>query len=249
MKASSLDQTSCLAAADFALADLAAVIYQRTCRIDFEQPGFCVIRLGAEFGSFALRRFMVDLKSELTTIHERTAGNTLGYLSVARFDQQTTTKLHRDGGPDECLLMLGYEPTAVVAELSVADYSRCAFELGLSPAEFLANHNPMFQANSAMLHPYTTPIGCFSPNEFQIVCINNSRAGYTREKPRWQGLLHAATILTPDESQRRVINSTLIAPVAQGIREAVTADQIAEFLTTTAVRRQGYDKQHLADDA
>ena len=49
-----------------------------------------------------------------------------------------TTRPHRDGGPDECLLLLGYEPSSVPAELRMADYSRCAHGLGLTPGEEMA---------------------------------------------------------------------------------------------------------------
>jgi len=45
---------------------------------------------------------MVDLKRAMARVHESVTGNTLIYLSAARFDQQTTTKPHLDGGPDEC---------------------------------------------------------------------------------------------------------------------------------------------------
>jgi hypothetical protein len=171
------------------------------------------------------------------------------YQSIARFDQQTTTKLHRDGGPDESFLMLGYEPSEVSSQLCIADYARCAFDLGLSSAEFLAKHNPMFHAGSEILRPYVTQLECFSANEFQIVCINNSRAPYSSEQPHWQGTLHGATILTPDETRRRIINSTQIAAVPAGSSGPIASEQLQEFVTTTAVHRQGYDKSHLGDDA
>jgi len=196
----------------------------------------------------AFRQLMVDLKRAMAMRHESKTGNTLIYLSAARFDQQVTTRPHLDGGPDECFLMLGYEPSDVSSELAILDYAKCAFDLGLSPTDFMARHNPMFQAGSDILRPYSTTLACFSPAEYQIVCINNSSAPFCRDHSTWQGTLHTATILTPDESKRRVINSTMIATAPAGARDAITESQLQEFITTSIVRRRGYDKRHLDDD-
>ncbi len=192
---------------------------------------------------------MVDLKQALARIHESVRGQTLTYLSAARFDQQTTTRPHLDGGPPECFLMLGYEPTEVDSELEISDYTKCAFDLGLSPQEFMARHNPMFHAGYELLRPYATRIPCFAKAAFQIICINNSSTEVSRENPTWQGTLHTATILTPDESKRRIINSTMIASVPIGTPDLVTETQLQDFIRTSVVRRRGYDKAHLDDDA
>src|SRR6478736_2153469 len=169
---------------------IAAGIYDRTCRTNFESPGFCVVNAGHSTDSVAFRQLMVDLKRAMATIHESKTGSTLVYLSAARFDQQETTKPHLDGGPDECFLMLGYEPSVVDAELEISDYAKCAFDLGLSPKEFLVRHNPMFQAGHELLRPYATRIPCFSRTEYQIICINNSSAPFSHRNAKWQGTLH-----------------------------------------------------------
>lgn len=224
-------------------------VYRRTCRTTFSQPGFCVINLGPELDSFTFRQRMVDLKQGLSAIHQAQRGKTLVYLSAARFDQQSTTKPHLDGGPEECFLMLGYEPSQIDSELEIIDFARCAFDLGISPRELLERHNPMFASGYEMLRPYATRVPCFSRTDYQIVCINNSSAPVTADHSTWLGTLHAARILTPDENQRRVVNSTMIASVPIGTAETVTESQQAEFVRTTAVRRAGYDKKHLEDDA
>lgn len=231
------------------LPSLADAIYRRTCRTDFEEPGFCVFNAGCAMDSVAFRQLMVDLKGTMASIHESVTGNTLVYCSAARFDQQTTTKPHLDGGPDECFLMLGYEPSEVDAELEIFDYAKCAFDLGLSPQALMAKHNPMFEAGYERLRPYATRIPCFSKTDFQIICINNSSSEFSRDQPKWLGTLHTATILAPDETRRRVVNSTMIAPVALGTPETVTEAQQDEFIHTSLVRRRGYDKPHLDDDA
>lgn len=234
--------------ADVHIPTLVAEIYSQTCRTDFSEPGFSLTNVGRAIDSVAFRRLMVDLKSAMSALHEAATGKTLVYLSAARFDQQTTTKPHLDGGPEECFLMLGYEPSEIDAELQFSDYTKCAYELGMSPTEFMAKHNPMFRTGQTTLQPYTTRASNFSKEDYQIVCINNSTAGFSIETLKWQGVLHTAAILTPDESKRRVINSTMIASARIGTPETITAALQHDFIHTTIVRRQGYDKSHLRDD-
>lgn len=230
------------------LRQLAEDVYERVCRSDFSAPGYCVVSVDEIEDSAAFRRLMVDLKNELAEIHVRRAGSWMGYLSVGRFDQQVTTKFHLDGGPAECFLMLGYEPSTVGSNLQIADYSRCAYDLGITPQEFLERHNPMFQEGFELLRQYIAEIPCFSNGQFQIVCINNSFAAYSSDGPRWQGVLHTAEILTPDDTARRVINSTMIAPVVEGTLGFVSKEETEEFVRTSVVHRRGHDKGYLADD-
>jgi hypothetical protein len=241
----------CIAAAAGDASGLAREVYDRVCRTDFLRPGFCLIDLGAGASSESLRRLMVALKRGLQAVHLGRTGRDLVYLSAGRFDQQVSTKLHRDGGPDESLLILGYEPSEVRSELALADYSRCAFEMGLAPAELLEIHNPMFAPGERLLMPYTTPVACFSNRRYQIVAINNSVAPFSGADGGWQGVLHTATVNSPSDpaSARRVVNSTMVASVSQGAPEVVTAAQQDEFMVTRAVRRRGYDKPRLEDDA
>lgn len=242
-------ESICLHPSTLDVPTLAAEVYDRTCRVDFASPGFCVINVGRSSTSVEFRRLMVELKEAMASVHESRMGKSLIYLSAARFDQQETTRPHLDGGPEECFLMLGYEASEVDAELEILDYTKCAHDLRLGPSEFMARHNPMFQAGYEVLQPYCTRIPCFSSTDFQIVCINNSSAPYSDTQPTWQGTLHTARILTPDESKRRVINSTMIASVPFGTPDELTEEQQRKFVSTSAVRRRGYDKPHLDDDA
>jgi hypothetical protein len=241
-------ETICLHPPSLDAEALAASLYDRTCRTNFDSPGFCAVDAGSLVDSVGLRKLMVQIKREMASIHESKTGNTLVYLSAARFDQQETTRPHLDGGPEECFLMLGYEPSAVDSELEIFDYARCAFDLGISPQQFMAKYNPMFTSGHEELRPYATRVPCFSRTHYQIICINNSSAPCSEASPAWQGTLHTATILTPDDSQQRVINSTMIAAVPLGTPETVNDAAQAEFITTSAVRRRGYDKPHLEDE-
>ena len=144
--------------------------------------------------------------------------------------------------------MLGYEPTDIVSEVALADYSQCAHDLHITPDEFLAKHNPMFAPGAKLLENYITPLSAFSNKNFQIILINNSLTPLEGSSAGWQGVLHTATIVTPDQSKRRIINSTMLGVFPAGTPEAISeADQLG-FMTTTLVRRKGYDKPDLQDD-
>ncbi|NIR49767.1 hypothetical protein GWO43_14715, partial [candidate division KSB1 bacterium] len=179
----------CMRPSSLDVLPIAAAIYDRTCRTDFEAPGFCVVNAGQAIDSVAFRQLMVDLKRAMAAIHESKTDKTLVYLSAMRFDQQVTTRPHLDGGPDECFLMLGYEPSDVDSELEISDYAKCAFDLGIAPEDFMARHNPMFEPGEELLRPYTIRIPCFSPSDFQIICVNNSFAPFSLDQPMWQGTL------------------------------------------------------------
>ena len=230
------------------LARLASDVYQKVCRTDFSMPGFCLVKVTGCIDSVAFRQTMVDLKTALAEIHALKTGETLIYLSAARFDQQTSTKPHLDGGPEECFLMLGYEPSTVDSEVEIKDYTRCAHDFGMTPKEFMAKHNPMFRSGQELLRPYATRIPCFASDDYQIICINNSSAPFDTGTGRWQGTLHTAKILSPNESARRVINSTMIARSPSGATDAISAQDITTFVTSSVVHRKGYDKAHLEDD-
>jgi hypothetical protein len=238
----------CLRPSTLDVCGIALDVYNRTCRTNFDAPGFCLVNVGNDIGSVSFRQLMVDIKREMASIHASRTQETLVYLSAARFDQQESTKPHLDGGPDQCFLMLGYEPSEISSELEITDYTRCAHELGLSPREFMAKHNPMFKSGHELLRPYATRIPCFSTDDFQIVCINNSSAPYSADGITWQGTLHTATILTPDESKLRVINSTMIARAPMDSRDLTDDASLSYFIHTSEVKRRGYDKPHLEDD-
>lgn len=213
---------------------VAETVYHQVFRTDFSQPGFALIDLGPDFGSEQQRQLMIALKNEFSRLEGTHRGRELIYQSLTRFDQQVTTKPHRDGGPEESILMLGYEPSLIESRLEITDYSKCAHDLGMAPAEFLDRFNPMFSAGRDRLATYATPIHDFGHRSFQIVIINNSM------KPFGAGLvgvLHTATIMNPNPDLRRVINSTMIAAVPQGEGGGCDAEEQNDFLTTAVVRR------------
>ncbi len=218
--------------------ELAEAAYPAVFRTDFSQPGFALFNLGPEFRSHQQRQLMVLLKSELARRDHHYRGRTLYYQSLGRFDQQVTTKPHRDGGPDESILMLGYEPTTVESRFSLQDYSQCAFDMGLTPAEFLDQHNPMFPDGQNRLQRYTTDLTDFDQTAFQILIINNSVAPY--DGNRLQGVLHTAEIINPNANELRVVNSTMIG-CEEERQTGSSAVNVDEFIATDVIRRSTYE--------
>jgi len=208
-------------------------IFKRVFRSDFSQPGFAICLLPAGVVSRELRRSMVVLKKCLSDLHEAQWGESLEYLSLGRFDQQNSTKLHLDGAPERSFLMLGYEPTSVRSEFQIADFSRCAYDMGLSPAEFMYQHNPMFGTGAEMLRGYVSTIADWHEDSPRIVIINNSIAKPGAPGATY-GVLHGASIPVPDPQVSRIINSTMMAPAcfvgsnpAMQVQEFVSVDKIS----------------------
>jgi hypothetical protein len=182
---------------------------------------------------------MLDLKRAMGHVHESRTDGSLVYLSASRFDQRMTTRLHLDGGPDESFLMLGYEPCKVRSSIDVADYARCAHELGMTPKAFMARYNPMFHPGLAQLQPYTVRVPNFPSSEFQVLCVNNASAAYTMDRSTWQGVLHAATVDSASGPGPRIVNSTLIAAAPPGGIDLVDAAGQMDFMETSRIGSYG----------
>ena len=206
-------------------------IYKKFCRYDFKEPGYDVIDCEG-LSSKELRAKMVYLKENLSKIHLKKRAQYFSYLAVGRFDQQVTTKLHRDNAAEESVLILGYEKTSVESELFIADYSRWAFINGIKPCEFLEKFNPIFTAGEELLKEMINKIGMDSSKN-QIVIINNSVSVHGA----MQGVLHAAKIKNPNNKSSRVVNSmTLIVTTGKG--DLVEQDEIRDFQKSTFIHKK-----------
>lgn len=221
------------------VAQLASDTYPKVFRTNFGQPGFALVNLGPDCGSVQQRRMMVELKQRFGRLEQTHRQRRLVYQSLGRFDQQVTTRPHRDGGPDESILMLGYEPSAVRSRISMSDYSQCAHDMGLTPAEFLDHHNPMFADGEKRLETYTTAVTEFDNSCFQILIINNSQTPIG--SGRLLGVLHTAEIINPNPDQLRIVNSTMISAASPPSDEAVLPAEQQSFISTDVIRRAAYD--------
>ena len=184
----------------------ASEVFRRVWRTSLDQPGWALLRFAREVSSRELRRAMVELVAAFPVcfVPER----------FGRFDQQVSSKFHRDGAPAASLLVLGYEPTAVRSRFWVADASAAAARAGMALKEYLAAHNPMFPAGEAALAPFVTELDLPHGEPFLIV-VNNSLLPFDGVNPL--GVLHKAVIPSPDPAGRRIINSVGFTPRAAGV--------------------------------
>src|SRR5262249_5291832 len=151
------------------------------------------------------------------------------YVSMGRFDQQEITKFHLDGGADEALLLLGYEPSPVRSRLFLADYTHCAFDLGIEPRAFLRDFNPMYRRGEELLPEYVTELPQPGEGHWRVLLINNSSLPFTNERTNPLGVLHKAEIAHPTAKERRIVNSIMLSLAGP---DQVSREQQQEFVTT-----------------
>jgi hypothetical protein len=216
---------------------IAGRVFYLVWRFDFAAPGFAVLDLAPGIDSQTLRSWIVDLKERLSEITVRHGGKPFSFRSMARFDQQVTTKFHLDGAPAESMLILGYEPSRVVSRLFLADYTRAAFDLGITPQQFLQDFNPMFKKGEELLAGYATELPQAAEGHSRILVINNSSLPYTEAKTNPLGVMHKAIIVTPDESERRIVNSTMLVTDSG---DEISANKQEEFVTTEKISQKSY---------
>lgn len=225
---------------DGGLLACAEQIYHAVWRFDFEAPGFFLLDLGPGVDSHDLRSSMLTFKQRLSEINIRQTGKSFLFRSMGRFDQQETTKFHLDGAPDESLLMLGYEPSKVRSRLFLADYTRCSFDLGIQPTQFLKDLNPMYRKGQELLARYITELPQLAEGHARILLVNNSNLPFTANRMCPLGVMHKAEMLNPTASERRIVNSVMVVTAEVGAKESVTDAQLTEFITTDRISEKTY---------
>jgi hypothetical protein len=214
---------------------LAQNLFDSIFRTHLDSPGFAVIGFATAIEPSELRRFLVELKQEFGQIYHAERQKYLVYRSMMRFDQQVTTRFHLDGAPEESYLMLGYEPSEVQSELAIADYTRAAYDLGMTPALFLADFQRRPDFSEQILTDYITPVREFDSSRPHVWIVNNSRLPFRPEEGNSLGVMHQATIINPQPGKRRIVNSTMLCVVSAPSEEFVSASEQQEYLTTTAI--------------
>lgn len=207
---------------------LAAGLLPRVCRTELDQPGWALLSPG-ELPPAELRRLLIDLGRALARHYEARHGRPLHFLSISRFDQQATTRPHRDGGPDGSVLLLGYEPSAVRSRLFVLDSTRAAASMGLTPRELLEQVNPTF-GRAEVLEAHSVELMAFDPARTQVVLINNGLLPPGDGNLGMLGLMHHAVVDPPPPGTTR-----FIASVQMGLSEAGLSDaQLEAFVAEAA---------------
>jgi hypothetical protein len=197
-------------------------------RTDLSQPGFCLLDLGPDLEPQAFRSLLVDLCREWQRRCRDEFGRSLHFYSLGRFDQKATTLPHRDGGPDESVLVLGYEPTQVPSRVWLLDHAAAAAGQGITPRRFLEQYNPMIPGGPDLLAPYRTEVAGFDPASHRILAINNS----TGDPGGLLGVLHQAEIGPHDAGWPRHVNSILLAVAQASVVPQLETRQIERFIAT-----------------
>jgi hypothetical protein len=212
-------------------------VFDLVWRFDFTAPGFCLLDIGSGVDSHTLRSRMMDLKERLSEVGVRRGRRPFLFRSMGRFDQQETTKFHLDGAPAESMLMLGYEPSKVRSRLFLADYSRAAFDLGITPQQFVNDFNPMYRRGEELLVRYDTELSQPADGHARILLINNSLLPFTGDRTNPLGVMHKAEVVNLTESERRIVNSTML--VTDG--EEIGPEKQREFVTTDKISQKVYE--------
>lgn len=208
-------------------------IFSNVFREKFDKPGFAMITFGDEMDSKSFRSQMVHLKKVLSKKCEKAFGYELDYYWLGRFNQQTTTKYHRDNAPEDSFLMLGYEPSLIESKLYLADYSKLVREKEIPTSEYYERHNPIFTEGEALLKPYIKEVDEFDSNSYKIVLINNSDLSSNKTF----GVLHKAEIINKDPSKDRVINSMMLYLKTHEEPNRKTIYNETEFIETDLISR------------
>lgn len=201
-------------------AAIAPDVFANVWRTSLDRPGFALLRFTRAVESHELRHAMFTLVEAFPVqfVVER----------LGRFDQQVSSKFHRDGAPPASFLLLGYEASSVRSRIFIADSSRAAAEADMPLSEFVAKFNPMFPAGEAKYLPFVTELDV-PHGEAYLVAINNSLLPNAVGEGNPLGVLHKAIIEVPDATAHRVINSAGFT--LPGMATAKGAAEIERFVT------------------
>jgi hypothetical protein len=203
------------------------IIFDQVWRNDLTGQGYYLLDVGI-VDSKTLRQRMFEVKDKLSEFVP------FGFRSLARFDQQETTRYHQDGGPDCNLLMLGYEASKVKSRIFIADHILGGTEAceanHISDSHKIQENCNYFKSeamfgNEEFIDSYVNELPQPKEGHSYILLINNSKQ---------LGVLHKA-IIEKNPSERRIINSImlLVGEDELGVEEQqdfLTTDKISEKL-------------------
>lgn len=206
-------------------------IYKSVFRKNHEESGFIVILFEGEMNSKLLRKYMVEIKQALSQKCQDVFNQELDFYWLGRFNQQNTTKYHRDNAPKDSFLMLGYEPTEIQSKLSFADYHQLITKENISIDKYYELYNPIFKNSEELLKPFITEVKDFDNRTYKIVLMNNSDLNSNKTF----GVMHKAEIVEKDLNQSRVINSMMLYLKPINKPNYKTKEEEIEFLETDEI--------------
>jgi hypothetical protein len=205
---------------------MAEAVYRLCARSCFAPPGFALIKQQAVKSVREQRRKLVELKENLSLIHQSRSGHSLGWVSLTpgKIAGEEGRKLHREIAPSQSILLFGLVPSRQPQRLLLADYAACASELSLTPIQFLEEFTPVFKKFMSILAPYTMAINNLEHDHYYLLAVNNSDSALGKKEGLWQGLLHA--FKEPGQSY----DFGCIEPLAPGMEEALQENVIKAFI-------------------
>jgi len=208
-------------------------IYSSVFRKNYVELGFIILTFKEEMNSKILRKYMVKIKQDLSQKCQNEFNEKLDFYWLGRFNQQNTTKYHRDNAPEDSYLMLGYEPSKVDSKLSFADYHQLITKNNIPIDKYYELHNPIYKDGEELLKPYIKEVENFEKETYKIVLMNNSDLN----SKKTFGVLHKAVIIEKDLSQSRVINSIMLYLKPMNQPNNKSKEEEIEFLETNEISK------------
>jgi hypothetical protein len=94
----------------------------------------------------------------------------------------------------------------------------------------------MYRRGEELLGRYVTELSQPADDHARILLINNSSLPFTEARTNPLGVMHKAVIVTPNEAEQRIVNSTML--VTEG--EEITVEKQEEFVKTDKISRKVY---------
>jgi len=202
----------------------ARVYFESVWRTSAEDTGYCTLSATkVQPTSKDLRRAMTGIVAAFNELSPRT----FVVERVGRFDQQVSTRFHRDGAADVSLLILAYQPTSIASKLFLHDPHKAVGDG--SAFEYLRRNKPMTKDGEDELMKHAVNV-LARPDWAQIVVVNNCTVLENPPPGHPLGVLHKGLIEFPDPNASRVINSMGLMYEGEPRREPVDADRMAWFL-------------------
>lgn len=200
-------------------------------RSSTKKPGFYYEDLGADLGSQGFRQVMVDLMSGLRKLNKQRTGTPLKIQWIGRFDHRHTSRFHRDNADPHSFLILGYEPTQVDSQVSVADFSKWIETEGMSTETYFEDPQVNTAPNDTDLIPVSTELSPFPKTNYHLLVLNN---GKSSDDPAL-GVFDRGVVSESSDSHERVINSIMLYTDNSTGSAQPSEQDIADFVTTNKV--------------